>query len=37
MHASAPDMCYEWKNLLNGFYVFNPQKFDIKIEYLVFV
>lgn len=31
-----PDDCVT-KNLIDGFYVFNPHDFNIKIEYLVFV
>jgi hypothetical protein len=29
--------CPTCRNLINGFYVYNPQTFDVKIEYMVFV
>ena len=35
--TTAPDGCSTCNNLLNGFYVYNPQPFDIKIEYMLFV
>lgn len=34
--ATDPTSCTE-KNLIEGFYVFNPHEFSVKIEYLVFV
>lgn len=34
--TSAPD-AEDTKNLIDGFYVFNPQEFSIQIEYLIFV
>lgn len=37
--TSAPDCndCGYMKNLINGFYVYNPHPFNIKIEYMLFV
>ena len=34
--ADCPTCGYS-KNLLDGFYVYNPQPFDIKIEYMLFI
>ena len=34
---SSIDPADSTKNLVGGFYVFNPQVFDVKIEYLLFV
>lgn len=35
--TSAPDGCSSCYNLLDGFYVYNPHAFDIKIEYMLFI
>lgn len=34
--TSAPDFT-DTKNLINGFYVFNPHTFPVKLEYMLFV
>ena len=35
--TTAPDGCSACNNLIDGFYVYNPHAFDIKIEYMLFV
>lgn len=35
--TSAPDGCSSCRNLIDGFYIFNPQNFTVKIEYMLFV
>jgi hypothetical protein len=34
--TSAPDYT-DTKNLINGFYVFNPHNFAVKLEYILFI
>lgn len=34
---SAPDGCATCDNLIDGFYVFNPHTFNVKIEYMLIV
>lgn len=35
--TTAPDGCPDCDNLIDGFYVYNPHTFNIKIEYMLFV
>jgi len=35
--AAEDDSNCETSNLINGFYIFNPQNFSIKIDYIIFV
>jgi len=35
--TTAPDECSDCHNLIDGFYVYNPHTFDVKIEYMLFV
>lgn len=35
--TSAADGCVDCRNLIDGFYVYNPHPFDIKIEYMIFI
>ncbi|HRT03454.1 MAG TPA: hypothetical protein P5513_05900 [Candidatus Diapherotrites archaeon] len=35
--TSAPDLYTGTNNLINGFYVYNPHDFEVKIEYMLFV
>jgi hypothetical protein len=35
--TSAPDGCSDCDNLIDGFYVYNPHAFNVKIEYMLFV
>jgi hypothetical protein len=35
--TSAPDGCSDCRNLIDGFYVYNPHSFTCKIEYMLFI
>ena len=39
LKATAPDNPDDdsYENLMNGFYLYNPQTYDVKVEYMVFV
>jgi len=35
--TTAPDGCSDCHNLIDGFYVYNPHTFSVKIEYMLFI
>jgi uncharacterized protein YjbI with pentapeptide repeats len=35
--TSAPDGCSSCRNLIDGFYLYNPHTFNVKVEYMLFI